>query len=246
VSGAILLVAHGSSDPGAAATTRALAHAVAAERPGSAVRTAFLDHAGPRPDEELARLQADGYGEVTVVPLLLTAAYHRKVDVPAVVARAHADGVHIPVTVTDIPGPVGGRVPAALLDGLCRQLAETRTPFDAVVLAAAGTGDRAARATVDLSARALGRRLRVPCVAAYASASAPTPGEATAALRRRGARQVAVASYFLAPGRLYAAAVESALAAGAVAAARPLGASSELVRLVLDRAAAAQPQAVAA
>jgi sirohydrochlorin ferrochelatase len=242
----ILLVAHGSKDPGAAATTRALARAVAAERPGSTVRAAFLDHAGPRPDEELARLQADGHHEVTVVPLLLTAAYHRKVDVPAVVAKAHADGVRIPVTVTDIPGPVAGRVPAALLDGLHRRLAETGTPFDAVVLAAAGTRDRAARATVELSARALGHRLRVPCLAAYASASAPTPGEAVAALQRRGARRVAMGTYFLAPGRLYDAAIESARDAGAVAAARPLGAASELVRLVLARVGAAEPRPVAA
>ena len=241
MTGPILLVAHGSKDPGAAAMTRALARAVAAERPGSTVRAAFLDHAGPRPDEELASLRADGHHEVTVVPLLLTAAYHRKVDVPAVVAKAS-----VPVTVTDIVGPVAGRVPAALLDGLHRRLAETGTPFDAVVLAAAGTRDRAARATVELSARALGHRLRVPCLAAYASASAPTPGEAVAALQRRGARRVAMGTYFLAPGRLYDAAVESARAAGAVAAARPLGAASELVRLVLDRVAAAEPRAVAA
>ena len=241
MTGPILLVAHGSKDPGAAATTRALARAVAAERPGSTVRAAFLDHAGPRPDEELASLRADGHHEVTVVPLLLTAAYHRKVDVPAVVAKAS-----VPVTVTDIVGPVAGRVPAALLDGLHRRLAETGTPFDAVVLAAAGTRDRAARATVELSARALGHRLRVPCLAAYASASAPTPGEAVAALQRRGARRVAMGTYFLAPGRLYDAAVESARGAGAVAAARPLGAASELVRLVLARVGAAEPRAVAA
>jgi sirohydrochlorin ferrochelatase len=152
----------------------------------------------------------------------------------------------VPVTVTDIVGPVAGRVPAALLDGLHRRLAETGTPFDAVVLAAAGTRDRAARATVELSARALGHRLRVPCLAAYASASAPTPGEAVAALQRRGARRVAMGTYFLAPGRLYDAAVESACDAGAVAAARPLGAASELVRLVLARVGAAEPRAVAA
>jgi sirohydrochlorin ferrochelatase len=246
VSNGILLVAHGSGDPGAAATTRALARAVAAACPGPAVRAAFLDHAGPRPDEELARLQEDGFDAVTVVPLLLTAAYHRKVDVPAVVAKAYADGVRIPITVTDIPGPVGGRVPTPLLDGLHRRLVETRTRFDAVVLAAAGTRDRAACGSVDLSARALGHRLRVPCLAAYASASAPTPGEAVAVLRQRGAQRVAVASYFLAPGRLYDAAVGGAYGAGAVAAARPLGAAAELVRLVLDRVAAAHPRAVAA
>jgi sirohydrochlorin ferrochelatase len=232
---AILLVAHGSSYPRAAATTRALARAVAAARPGSVVTTSYLDHAGPRPDEELARLQAAGHQAVTVVPLLLTSAYHGRVDLPALVAKARADGVDIPVAVTDVLGPVGGVVPARLLAGLRRRLVETGASFDAVVLAAAGTRDQVALSTVERSARALGHRLGVPCLPAYASASAPTAGEAVASLRLGGARSVAVAAYFLAPGRLYDAAVDSAHAAGAVAAARPLGAAPELARLVLDR-----------
>jgi sirohydrochlorin ferrochelatase len=206
-------------------------------RPGSVVTTAYLDHAGPRPDEELARLQADGHERVTIVPLLLTSAYHGRIDLPAVVAKARAEGVHLPVAISDVLGPVDGHVPDLLLAGLQRRLVQTRTPFDALVLAAAGTRDQAARATVELSARALGHRLGVPCLPAYASASAPTAGEAVATLRHGGAGAVAVAAYFLAPGRLYDAAVESAHAAGAVAAARPLGAAPELARLVLDRAA---------
>ncbi|HEV7900031.1 MAG TPA: CbiX/SirB N-terminal domain-containing protein [Planosporangium sp.] len=242
----ILLVAHGSSYPVAAATTRALARAVAAARPDSTVRAAFLDHAGPRPDEELARLRRAGFTSVSVVPLLLTSAYHGRVDVPAVLAKARADGVDLSVELTDVVGCVGGCVPAPLLSGLHRRLAETGVPFDAVVLAAAGTRDRAALSTVGLAARALGSRLGVPCLPAYASASVPTPGQAVYALRQGGARSVGVAAYFLAPGRLYDAAVESARTAGAVAAAQPLGAGPELVRLVLDRVDAAHGAPLAA
>jgi sirohydrochlorin ferrochelatase len=242
----VLLVAHGSSYPRAAATTRALARAVAAARPGSTVRASFLDHAGPRPDEVLASLRDSGFTSATVVPLLLTSAYHGRVDIPAVLAKARADGVDLTVHLTDVLGPVAGQVPAPLLAGLRGRLAETGAPFDAVVLAAAGTRDRAALSTVDLAARALGHRLGMPCLPAYASASAPTAGEAVYALRQGGARSVAVAGYFLAPGRLYDAAVESAHTAGAVAAAQPLGAASELVRLVLDRVDAARGAAVAA
>jgi sirohydrochlorin ferrochelatase len=231
----VLLVAHGSSYPRAAATTRALARAVAAARPGTTVRASFLDHAGPRPDEVLASLQRAGARAVTVVPLLLTSAYHGRVDIPAVIGKARADGVDIPVDVTDVLGPVGGMVPARLLAGLRRRLDETRTPFDGLVLAAAGTRDQAALATVELAARALGHRLGVACLPAYASASAPTAGEAVSLLRHGGARRVAMAAYFLAPGRLYDAAVDSARSAGAVAAAQPLGAAEELAGLVLDR-----------
>jgi sirohydrochlorin ferrochelatase len=242
----VLLVAHGSTDPRAAATTRALARAAATAGPGTTVRASFLDHAGPRPVEELVALQRAGAPSVTLVPLLLTSAYHGRVDVPAVVNTARAQGVHVPVEVTDVLGPVGGHVPELLLDGLARRLGESRTRFDAVVLAAAGTRDRAALGTVESAARALGHRLGMPCLPAYASASEPVPGVAVARLRRAGARNVAMAAYFLAPGRLYDAAVDSARAAGAVAAARPLGAARELVGLVLDRVDAARPMLAAA
>lgn len=228
----VLLVAHGSADPRAADATRALARVVGAA-------TSYLDHAGPRPEEALFELAAAGHRAVTVVPLLLTAAYHSRVDIPAALHRARADGFDLPVALGDVLGPVNGLVPGALLAGLRRRLRETLVGFDGVVLAAAGTRDRAALSTVEYAARALGARLGVPCVSAYASASAPTPGEAVALLRSRGVRRVAMAAYFLAPGQLYDAAVQSALDAGAVAAAAPLTDAPELARLVRDRVATA-------
>jgi sirohydrochlorin ferrochelatase len=61
-----------------------------------------------------------------------------------------------------------------------------------------------------------------------------------------GARRVAVAAYFLAPGLLHDAVVTAARAAGAVAVAEPLGTAPELVRLVLDRADAVSSALAAA
>lgn len=241
----VVLVAHGSADPRAATTTEALARLVAAARPGLAVRPAYLDHAGPRPGQVLAELAAAGHPASAVVPLLLTAAYHRRVDLPAVLAEAPAGGLRLPVTVTGGLGPLpGGAVPAPLLAALRRRLAErVRRRYDAVVLAAAGTRDQAAQATVAAAATALGEALGVPCRPGYASAARPTAAEAVASLRAAGGRRVAVAAYFLAPGQLYEAAADSARAAGAVAVAAPLGASPELAHLVLARldAAAAVP-----
>src|SRR5688572_32663074 len=52
---------------------------------------------------------------------------------------------------------------------------------------------------------------------------------AVAELHRRGASRVAVASYFLAPGRLYDVAAASARAGGAVAVAGPHGPADEIV-----------------
>jgi sirohydrochlorin ferrochelatase len=199
----------------------------------------FLDHAGPRPGAVLFDLERAGYRGAVLVPLLLTAAYHGRVDIPATLSSARKAGLRLDVAVADVLGPVGGVVPAELLAALRRALVFRSGRFDALVLAAAGTRDAAARATVDAVAHRLAASFGVPCVAAYASAAEPTPGDAVAALRAAGARRVAMAGYFLAPGRLYDTAADSARAAGAVAVARPLGASPDLVRLVQRRIAEA-------
>ncbi|HYN96046.1 MAG TPA: CbiX/SirB N-terminal domain-containing protein [Pilimelia sp.] len=235
----MVLVVHGSRDPRAAAATHALVRAVAAARAGVDVRASFLDHTAPAPGEVLRAVEAAGHTRATVVPLLLTAAFHTRVDVPAVLAEARAAGLRLPVLVSDALGPVGDAVPPLLVAGLRRRLAESGAVYDAVVVAAAGTRDSAARATVVAAAAALGAALGVPCEVAYASAAPPTAGAAVARLRARGAQRVAVAAYFLAPGRLYDVAVDSALAAGAVGVSAPLTDAPELARLVLARADAA-------
>ncbi|RZU50049.1 sirohydrochlorin ferrochelatase [Krasilnikovia cinnamomea] len=252
----VVLAAHGSRDPRAAAATRALSRAVARLRPDWDVRAAYLDHSLPRPATALAGVAAAGGERAVLVPLLLTAAYHGRVDVPAEVAAARADGLSLEVAVAEVLGPVAGAVPPLLLDGLVRRLpggpstagglvrradglVRRADGLDVVVLAAAGTRDAAARETVEQVAAALGERLGLPCGVAYASASPPAAGEAVARLRAAGARRVGVASYFLAPGRLYDAAVRSARSAGAVAVAEPLTDAPELAELVVARAAEA-------
>jgi sirohydrochlorin ferrochelatase len=223
---AVVLVAHGSRDPRAAQSTEALARAVARAHPRWEVHATYLDHAGPRPLDVLAGLSARGHRRAVLVPLLLTAAYHGRVDVPAVAVAARAAGLPIALTIGDVLGPVS----PLLVAGLIRRL--PRAGLDAVVLVAAGTRDAAARSTVEEAATALGARLRLPSAVAYASAAPPTAAVAVSALRAAGASRVGVAAYFLAPGRLYDAAVESALSAGGVAAAPPLGHAPELVRLI--------------
>jgi sirohydrochlorin ferrochelatase len=250
----VVLVAHGSRDPRAAVATSALARAVGRAHPSWAVRAAYLDHAGPRPVDVLASLPVR---RAVVVPLLLTSAYHGRVDIPAVLSSAAA----LPLTVSLAPvlgpspdrGPLSDSAPVVdsapvldsapasvsphLVEALVRRLPDAE--LDAVVLAAAGTRDAAARSTVEDAANALSARLRLPCTAAYASAAPPAAGEAVSRLRAAGARRVGMAAYFLAPGLLYDNAVRSAREAGAVAIAEPLGDTPDLVRLVATRVAAA-------
>jgi len=213
-----LLVAHGSRNPRAAATTRALARTVAAVRPGLDVRVAFLELSQPPPAEVLAAMPAG----TVVVPLLLTRAYHGAVDLPAQVAGFDC-------VIADTLGSVS----EPLLSALARRLPPG--DYDAVVLAAAGTRVESARQTVHEVAEALGKRLGLPCRVAYAAGAAPNGSEAVAALRNAGARRVAVASYFLAPGRLYDTVTRSALDAGALAVAPPLGASWSIAELVMSQ-----------
>jgi len=217
----VLLVAHGSRDPRAAATTRALARTVAAVRPGLDVRVAFLELAHPQPAEVLAAMPAG----TVVVPLLLTRAYHGAVDLPAQVAGFDC-------VITDTVGSVS----EPLLSALVRRLPPG--DYDALVLAAAGTRVEAARETIRSVAFALSERLGLPCRVAYAAGAdgaAPSGSEAVAALRNEGARRVAVASYFLAPGRLYDTVTRAALDAGAVAVAPPLGASWGIAELIMSQ-----------
>ena len=105
---------------------------------------------------------------------------------------------------------------------------------DALVLASAGSGSARARAAAEGIARDLGAARGVPAVAAFASAAAPSPADALRSLRGRGARSPAVASLFVAPGRLPD---SVAAAAGDVPVAAPLSTATAFVELLLLRAA---------
>ncbi len=225
----MVLAAHGSRDPASSATMRELARCVGRVWPGPVV-AAFLDFDEPTIADALGSLAA---GPVPiVVPALLTDAFHGRVDLPAVLAAAPYASRLAPVLGPD-------PLLVAALRRRVLALGAGAAGADAVVLIAAGTSDGAARSTVDETAVRLGGLLGVPCRVGYASASGPTAGEAVAACRAAGARRVVVASYFLAPGRLYEAAAGSALGAGAVGVAAPLGSAAEVVSLVVARARSA-------
>jgi sirohydrochlorin ferrochelatase len=202
------------------------------------VGAAFLDFEAPRLPAALAEIVDPA---VTVVPLLLTAAYHGRVDVPGEVAKAPAGRS---VALAEVLGPVAGAdTDAVALDLVVRALrrrldeAVSESPGpDGIVLGAAGTRVGPALATVDLVAATLSAALGVPCRPGYASGAGPGAADAVAALRDAGARRIAVAAYFLAPGLLYDRVAGQARDAGAVAVAQPLDDAPEIVDLVLLRA----------
>ncbi len=243
----LVAVAHGSKDPRAAATVHSLLGVVAARSRARArgsvgsgidVRAAFLDHCAPSLPQVLGSLDDGRVRSCIVVPLLLTAAYHSKSDIPAQLAAADAaGGVAVRCAATLGPHPL-------LLAALERRLREAGVCVDsaadrartAVVLAAAGSSDPAANATIaDLTARWQRDRGWRAVVPAHASAAGPSPAEAVTALRADGAGPVVVATYLLAPGyfadKIRAASVE----AGAAAVSGVLGAAPEVAEVVLAR-----------
>jgi sirohydrochlorin ferrochelatase len=232
---ALVALAHGSRDPRSASTVRALVAEVRAMRPDLRIEVAFLDHARPGFDSVVERLVRSGVEEIVVVPLLLTEAYHARVDVPAAVDAALSRHAGLQIRLTPVLG-----LGQLFLDVLDRRLREALTAarvreLDGLVLAAAGTSDPLALQSIQRLARLWGQRHRLPVLAAYASAAPPATGEAVRTLRSQGRRHVAVGSLFLAPGMLHDRAAELALEAGAVAVAAPFGAAPEVAQVVLAR-----------
>ncbi len=236
---ALIALAHGSRDPRSAQTITALVAEVRAMRPDLRIEPAFLELSKPSFHTVVDRLVKAGYDEIVVVPLLLTEAYHAKVDVPEAIAEAAArhatTGQGLQIRATRILGlescfleVLDLRMREALKDARVREL-------DALVLAAAGSTDPLANQAVARLARVWGTHHKLPVTAAFASSSPPATGEAVRAFRAEGRRHIAVASLFLAPGFLPDRAKELALEAGAVAVSEPLGAHEEIARVVLAR-----------
>jgi sirohydrochlorin ferrochelatase len=172
-----------------------------------------------------------------VLPLLLTAAYHSKADIPRMLARIPRPRVSYGATLG--PHPL-------LLDALDRRLAEAdpgahRDPSrTAVVLAAAGSSDPEANATIArMAAQWQARRGWLAVRPAYASAAEPSPAAAVTGLLQEGAPRVVVATYLLAPGLFADRIRHTALAAGAAAVSPALGACAEVADVMLDRFAQA-------
>ncbi len=228
----LLAIAHGSQDPRHAATIERLAAAVRRLRPDLTVETAYLDHCAPGIGQVADRLADEGHAEVVAVPLLLTAAYHAKTDIPA---QLHAVRRRHPRLALRYARPLGPD--PLLMAALERRLREAGVwpgePSTAVVLASAGSSDPEATATLAEVARDWRERGWREVLLAYASASPPTVTQAIATARRHGARHVAVASYFLAPGFLPDRITAGARQADVVT--EVLGAAPEVAKLVARR-----------
>jgi sirohydrochlorin ferrochelatase len=206
----LLAVAHGTRSAAGRRQIRDLVAAVARSRNHLEIRLAYVDVQEPRIGTVVPAVRA-----AVVVPLLLSAGHHVRVDIAGAVR-----GTTIPVTAPLGPDDV-------LLDSLTRHL----PPADAVVLAAAGSSDPGWRADVhEMAARIPGG-----ATVAYAAGSEARVADVVARLRRQGARRIAIAAYLLADGLFY----RTLHRAGADSVTPPLCLDPAVAGLVLRRYEAA-------
>lgn len=238
----LLAVAHGSTDPAAARTIVRLTDRVRDLAPEIDVRPVFIQHGEPALRTATAGLAGSG-ADVVIIPLLLAGGFHLDTDIASAVEATSA-GVAAPLGPDELlTDALAGRLGEALAGRRARGTApgrSLRVPSRpgrmaahgiAVVLAAAGSSDPAAAASVSRQARSLMARLGIPVETAFAAAGSPAVPDAVAAARARYGVPVAVASYLLAPG-LFQCRLE---ASGADFVTAPLGDDPALARLILRR-----------
>ena len=220
---ALLAISHGTSSTAGQAAVAGLVDAVAARLPDVHVRLGHVDVQQPDVAASLDALAADE--PAVIVPLLLSAGYHVRIDL-----REQSAG-HADVVISPALGP-----DARLVEVLAARLDAVGAPADhAIVLAVAGSSDDRANEDCRITARMLAERLGGRQKADGDVAPEPRLGPAVQAART-GGRGVAVANYLLAPGYFHDLAVR--LADGSPVA-RPLLDDDQpapaLVEIVIDR-----------
>jgi sirohydrochlorin ferrochelatase len=231
----LILLGYGSHDPRVAQVSHEIRKGLLKIRPELDIHVAFLDHCAPSGLQVINKLAARGVTEVVFVPLLLSDAFHARVEVPTMIAQISAAHPDLRLTASRPIGPE-----AQLLSIIDRRLREALrvkrvAELDGLVFAAAGSTDIRSNALVARRARQWSTHHRLPCVTAFATGSGPTAAEAMRTLRAQGRRHIAVGSWFLAPGLLYTRQAELAVEAGAIAVSEPMGGEPEIAEVALTR-----------
>ena len=133
----LTLLAHGSPDPRHARDVASLAGRLKVA--GIATHAAYLDHHEPNPEQVARSWYHSGAADTTVVPLLISPAYHARVDVPAAIGAMRSAAPRLGVATAD---PVG--LHPLLLTAAAELITASGLPVDTrtgIILAAAGSRD---------------------------------------------------------------------------------------------------------
>ncbi|MGE2714911.1 sirohydrochlorin chelatase [Mycolicibacterium litorale] len=220
----LVLTAHGSADPRSAAVTHAVAGRIRRLRPWLDVRAAFLEQTEPALPDVLAQTR-----DATVVPFLLAAAYHARVDIPAVIGE-----VGRPVRTADVLG----EDPALLSVARLRLTEAGVSPYDdrlGVIAVAVGSSRPDANAKTSTVAAALADGTRwAGSRVAFATGPHANLADTADELRRAGAHRLVIVPWFLAHGRITDRVADFAAREG-ISMAEPLGSHNLVAATVLDR-----------
>jgi sirohydrochlorin cobaltochelatase len=85
---ALLLFAHGSSDPGWAEPFLKLRTLIRARDPDQIVELAFLERMQPSLDDTVDALHARGIRQITIAPIFLALGGHMRKDLPKLISDA--------------------------------------------------------------------------------------------------------------------------------------------------------------
>lgn len=226
----LILTAHGSADPRSSATSHAVADQIRLLRPRLDVRVAFCETSTPNLRDVLGDLNGPG----VVTPLLLASAYHARIDIPAIIAESGAD-VRQADTLGEDP-----RLVRVMRRRMADLGVDQRCPETGVLVVAVGSSHAAANArTATLAGTLSAGTGWAGAAVAHATGSGPSVRDGIDALRRRGARRIVLAPWFIAPGRITdriaSVAREMDSAAAGVSMAEPLGADRLVAATMLDR-----------
>jgi sirohydrochlorin ferrochelatase len=222
----LVVAAHGSADPRSPANTHAVAERVRRMRPGLDVQVAFLERSTPNLRDVLRALR----GEAVVAPLLLAAAYHARVDVPALIAEAGAR--------TAVQADVLGeddRLVQVMRDRLAAVgVSRTDDELGVLVTAVGSSRDDVNRRTAAVAPVLATGTCWAGAQLAFATGPHPTLHEAALRLRNRGANRLVIVPWFLAHGLLTDRVADYAVEHG-IPMAQPLGSHRLVAATLLDR-----------
>ncbi|HAQ59990.1 MAG TPA: cobalamin biosynthesis protein CbiX [Microbacterium sp.] len=223
----LIACSHGTRSSAGRSAISALLDQVRALVPEVRVQEAFVDVQQPEIADVVEReLQRAVDATAVVVPVLLSAGYHTRVDIARAVEPHPGRAIAAPA--------LGPHDLLALV--LESRLAPAATSVrDAVILTAAGSSDPAAAIAVTEMARLLQRCILSPVTVAFAAGAEPRIPDAIAAARAAGARRVIAASYVLAPGHFH----DVIARAGADVVTAPLVPDLRVAALIVERYRAA-------
>ncbi|GAA1395912.1 sirohydrochlorin chelatase [Luteococcus peritonei] len=232
---ALILLAHGSTEPHQNAALHQLRVQMQQARPELNVNLAFIDRCPPSGPAVVQALASRGVREMVFVPLDLTHAVEADEQAHELLQRVRIAHPEIAFTMSRPLGPA-----TDLLNVLDVRLREAlrqshATEVDALVLSTSTSGDTRGNALVARRARQWASHHRLPVLVAVTDGAGPGVVQAMASLRAQGRRHIAVGSFFIAGDEGFSTQREAAIAAGAEAVSAPMGGHEFILDLVMAR-----------